>query len=341
MRFYEIVVEQLDLAAELLQEQHPMQSRLGLVLVDNAVEYALYRYAADCFDENPVPSHFPVLERRQRHKKRAQVLDKYIAPKIAYARSKDAITEDQAMFVRKAHGFRNQAYHAGRTHDPIITQLVSVYYAIFCQMIVGLSPRTIRFGLDQNLSPRVSRHLKMEPSAPMPNANATAQSLMRALPLPPSTLQEACRDSLSAQLADIRDIIDYLVRGDPAVADIEALVQDVQFQHAFWGAAPVEGLTVRVNDKGSAEVDPDQKDEWEAALRKMRSTWSPSVSAKTLDRWETRIDQLTQESKPGILLQKYCKLQEEMEPFRKMILDRCSRFDQHVEEQIERRFLGE
>lgn len=177
MRFYEITVEQLDLAAELLQEQHPMQSRLALILVDNAVEYALHSYVTDCFAVNPVPSHLPILERRKQHQKRAEVCGQHIKPKIAFARCQDTITEDQATFVRKAHGFRNQAYHAGRVHDPIITELVSAYYSVFCQMLVGLSPRMMRFGFDQNLSPRVRRHLKMEPSTPLPDANATAQSL--------------------------------------------------------------------------------------------------------------------------------------------------------------------
>lgn len=122
---------------------------------------------------------------------------------------------------------------------------------------------------------------------------------MRALPQPPSTLPEACRDSLSAQLADIRDVIDYLVRNDPAAVDAEALILDVQFQHTFWGAAPAEGLTVRVNDKGVAEVDPDQRDKWEAALREMQAKWSPGVSVNTLDRWERRIAQLPHEPEAG------------------------------------------
>lgn len=341
MRFYEIVVEQLDLAAELLQEQHPMQSRLGLILVDNAVEYALHRYATDCFALNSVPSHLSVLERRKQHQKRTEVCGQHLKPKIAFARCQDAITEDQATFVRKAHEFRNQAYHAGRANDLIITQLVAVYYSVFCQMLPSLAPRMMSFRLDGILSHRVRRHMNKETATPLPDAKAIAESLMRALPQLRSSLPGACRDSLAEWLSDIRSIIDYLVRNDPAVGDAKSLILDTQFWNAFWGAAPVEGLTVRVNDAGVAELDTDQKDEWEDALRQIHATWSPRVSLNTLDRWERRITELDRESEAGTLLQKYCKLQSEMEPFRRMLSERCGRLDQHIDELIERRSFGE
>lgn len=338
MRFYEIAVQQLDLAAELLEEQHPMKSRLALILVDNAVEYALHRYATDRFLD-PVPNYLPVLERRAQHRRRAKICGQHIKPKIAFARCTGGITEDQAAFVRNAHEFRNQAYHAGRTHDPIITELAVTYYSVFCEMLPNLAPRMMRFHFDQNLSHRVTRHLERRRTDPMPNADATAESLMRVLPQPLRKLPVACEASLHEKLADIRETIDYLVRNDRTSGDAEALIFSTQFWHEYWNRAPIEGLTVRVNDDGVAEVDPDQRDEWEAALRAMRATWTPAVSASTLDKWEGRIAQLPQESKPGALLQKYCKLQDEMEPFRKMVSERCGRFDRHVDAQIERHLM--
>jgi len=117
VRFYEIVVEQLDLAAELLHEQHPMQSRLTLILVDNALEFALHRYARDHFAGNPVPYYLPIAKRRRLYRQRLKVSGQHLKPKLAFARSQDVITEDQARFVRHAHEFRNQAYHAGRAYD--------------------------------------------------------------------------------------------------------------------------------------------------------------------------------------------------------------------------------
>ena len=71
----------------------------------------------------------------------------------------------------------------------------------------------------------------------------------------------------------------------------------------------------------------------------MRSSWKPEISLTTLDRWKSRIATLTSESMPGVLLQKYCKLQSEIEPFEKMIKQRCAVFDHHVESLIERKQL--
>jgi len=325
MRFYEIIAEQLDLAAELLQEQHAMQSRLALILVDNAVEFALHRHAVDHFLLNPVPNYLPVPERRRQHKKRAKICGQRLKRKVAFARCKDAITEDQATFVRNAHEFRNQAYHAGRGHDPIITELATAYYALFCEMIPNLAPRMITARIGASYSQRVARHIRNDAQPFLPgreSAELVAGSLLHVLPEPNRSLSEAFQEALAAVLVEIRCCIDYLVRYEPNVNNAERLILDTQFWHAFWGAAPVEGLTVRVDEAGMAEVDPDQKDEWEEALRQMRASWSPRVSLNTLDKWDRRITELTRESNPGTLLQKYCKLHAEMEPFRKMLLER-------------------
>lgn len=54
MRYFEIVIGQLDLAVELLSAEHPTRSKLALILVDNAIEYMLHNYALEVFRKNPV-----------------------------------------------------------------------------------------------------------------------------------------------------------------------------------------------------------------------------------------------------------------------------------------------
>jgi len=340
MRFYEVVLEQLDLAAELLQERHPMQSRLALILIDNAVEYSLHRYTTDYFKLHTIPGSLPVPERRKLYRKRAHASGRYIGPKIAFARRQSAVTEDQAVFVRHAHEFRNEAYHAGIAHDAIITQLATTYFSVFCEMLPKLAPRWMRFRFDQALSNRVARHLAREAGTPMPDAEAIAASLMRVLPPLAAGLPGVCRESLADQLSDIRATIAYIIRNDSTVSGADSLILETQFWNAFWSAAPVEGLTVRVDDGGVAEVHPAQKAEWEEALSQMRATWSPKVSLRTLGRWEQRIAALPQEKKQGILLQKYQHLKSDMQPLSQMLSERCGQLDQHIDELIERRALG-
>ena len=341
MLFYEIVVEQLDLAAELLQKQHAIQSRLALILIDNAVEYSLHRYATDYFALNTISGSLSVPERRGLCRRRAEATGQHFESKVAFARHQGAMTEDQATFVRNAHEFRNEAYHAGRAHDPIIAQLAAAYYLLFCEMLPKLAPRLMHFRLDRTLSDRVKSHLGGQTRTPMPDAEMIATSLTHAMPQVGGCLSDACRKSLVGQLSDIRGTIDYIIRNDTTAGDVESLILETQFWSALWGAAPSEGLTVRVNDAGVAEVDPDQKDQWEDALRQMRTTWSPSVSLRTFDRWERRIAALAGDGKPGALLQRYRQLQSEIDPFRRMLSDRCGSLDQHIDEVIERRSLGE
>lgn len=337
MRFFEIVLEQLDLAAELLHSRNPTQSRLALILVDNAAEYALHRYAVDWLARYPVPYQLPVLERKKLHKKRARVLGQHIKPKIAFARLQNAITADQATFIREAHEFRNQAYHAGRTHDSIITELATTYFSAFLRMLGGLAPGTIWIKSDHMLSPRVRQHLGDNIPLTISTENgiqSLVDSLERSLPVAPQTLSEACRATLEGWLIEIRYCIDSLVQDDDSVSSAAALIRDVQYWSCFWSNAPDEGFTLLDDGTGGAIVDPDQETEWKKLQEDMQG-WRPRVSERTLRRWDARIDGLREPSKPGVLLQKYCKLVSEIEPFMKMLSHRCAAFDHYIEELLD------
>lgn len=338
MRYYEIIVGQLDLAAELLHAQHPTQSRLALILVDNAVEYVLHRYAVDYFRFNPVSGGLPVEERREQYKERAKVRGQHLKPKITFALGKNAITKDQARFVRNVHEFRNQAYHAGLVHDPIITELATAYYSLFCQMLPNLAPRMISVKFGASFSPRVECHISREARLRLPTREGVdliVSSLKHALPQPKRTLAEACRSSLAGRLDDVRSLIDHLVRNDTTAKSAEHLILDTQFWTDFWARAPEEGFTLRDTGFGGVVVDPSQKKQWEEVTTHMRTSWRPRVSVQTLERWDRRISGLTSESIPGKLLQKYCKLESEIEPFEQMISRRCAAYDQHIDELLE------
>jgi len=336
MRFYEIVVEQLDLAAELLQKQHPMESRLALILVDNATEYALHRFATDYFKLTDARYGCTLEEKRAFFRTKGKVEGQHIKPKIAFARKEGAISADQAMFVRYAHEFRNQAYHAGRTHDPIVTELAAMYYTLFCEMLPGFSPRRMRLKSNATLTERVKRHMPV-PAVIMPGPSCSCEialSLLHILPQVECEIAVALRAALADWLAEIDEVIDYLVRNDDSAKEAEFLIQDTQYRNDLWAGAPPEGFMFCDDGSGDVAVDPSQKAAWEQMHENMKD-WRPNVTAQTLERWKRRVDGLISGDPPGILLQKYCKLVAEIEPFKKMIERRCAAFDQYIEELID------
>lgn len=335
MRFYAIVVEQLDMAAELLQKRHPMESRLALILVDNAVEYALHRYATDYFKLNIPPGAAPIPEKRKFYKLRDKTCGQCINPKVAFAEQRNAITADQASFIRVAHKFRNQAYHAGRAHDSVISELVTTYFVVCCDILPSLAPKMMRSRSSDAATPRVAAHIRSLSGPVMPGAGTAKEivaSLFNTLPDAGRTLAEALRQALESRLMGIEELVAYLVKNDPSVVDAESLIRDIQFWGEYWGAAPPEGFTFRDDGKGTIAVDPLQQEEYEKLQETMRG-WCPKVSPATLKRWERRIGELTDVAKPGELLQKYWKLVlEEIEPFEKIVRERCAAFDHLVEE---------
>jgi hypothetical protein len=337
-------VEQLDLAAELLQASRPTQSRLALILVDNAAEYILHKYAVNYFRFNPVSGGLPVEKRREQYKERAKVRAQRLKPKITFALSRNAITEDQGRFVREAHKLRNQAYHAGLAHDPIITELAMAYYSLVCQILPDLAPRMVSVKFDTSFSPRVQHHISREARLRLPakeGVDLIVGSLKRIIPQPKHTLAEACGSSLVGRMDEVRSLIDYLVQNDPTAKSAEHLILNTQFWTDFWARAPEEGLTLCDTGSGRVKVDPRQKKQWKKATNHMRTSWRPKVSMETFGRWDRRISRLTSESMPGALLQKYRKLESDLEPFEKMISRRCAAYDQNIDELLEEERLSD
>src|SRR5438093_12293718 len=99
------LVEQLDLAAELLAAKSPIRARLALILVDNAVELLCHdrcehSLAYDAACGPPEANRLAADEARS-------VLGKYFDPKLKFLKHRGEITEDEELFCRLAHEVRN------------------------------------------------------------------------------------------------------------------------------------------------------------------------------------------------------------------------------------------
>jgi len=192
----------------------------------------------------------------------------------------------------------------------------------------------MRFKLDQALSDRVKRYMQRGGGTPLPDAEAIARSLMHALPHLSSGLPDVCKGSLSEWLSEIRSLLDYLVRNDSRAKDTGSLIREIQYQSEFWAGAPPEGFTFRDDGSGEVAVDPAQEAEWKKLQHEMEG-WKPHVSEETFGQWERRIAQLGTSTMPGVLLQKYCKLVSEIEPFMGMVSRRCAAFDRYIDQLLD------
>src|SRR5262245_14126366 len=109
MRYVTTIVEQLDRAASELATDHPINSRLALILIDNATELILHRRCTDELEWDHIRAKLSGLERRQA---RGQFLE----GKLKVLEVLGDLKPEERQFVRVAHEYRNELYHIGLKH---------------------------------------------------------------------------------------------------------------------------------------------------------------------------------------------------------------------------------
>lgn len=336
MQYFETVIGQLDLASTLLDKQAPLKSRLALILVDNAVEFMLHRYALDTFAQD---ASLRALEERQFSAgARDKVLSHYFDPKVTFARTQHVLSDDEACFCHHAHPFRNEAYHQGILHDDIVLELAMSYHALACDFLPRVGPRSMTRVIGRSTPPVVRKHLGSDDSVNLLSTETlqrVADSLDQARPRADQSLGDALESTATKRVSHIKEGLEHILRNDPRARSQAELVRELQYWHDYYAMAPEGVFVFHEKPGGGVEIDPGQKTAWLEAREYMRFQWHPRVSLSTIARWERRASELALDSEPGRLLQKYRKLIDDLESFESMVENRCAGLDFAIEQAVE------
>src|SRR5687767_9967385 len=114
-------VEQLDFAANLLCQGQPTAARLALILTDNVVELLVHerceaQLRADARGLAPDSNRLAATEA-------AKVLGQKLKPKIDFLVARKVLQPDEKLLIQFAHRMRNEAYHQGVVHEPILSSV--------------------------------------------------------------------------------------------------------------------------------------------------------------------------------------------------------------------------
>jgi hypothetical protein len=137
------IAEQLDRARRELAGDDPLNGRIALIQVDNALELVCHQKAADILERDRANR---TLTPEQRADARGRAFDR----KIGFLRDRGHIPADQVRAITIFHGYRNQLYHVGLRDDPIVGGLARRYLQLTLALLVPL------LGAE--------RHLRWEPT---------------------------------------------------------------------------------------------------------------------------------------------------------------------------------
>ena len=131
-----LLVEQLDRAARELSTDHAINNRIALILVDNAAELIVHhRLEFHVAHERH--------DRKLSPKQRLMAAGQHFGERVKVLRHLGDLSDVEHEFLKVAHHYRNELYHAGLRHESMIRALTFRYYRLVCVLFVRL-PRGFR-----------------------------------------------------------------------------------------------------------------------------------------------------------------------------------------------------
>lgn len=229
MRVVVPVAEQLDRARREILIGGPLNGRVSLILIDNALELMCHQKATEILERDRASRS---LNPAQRNDARGQVFGR----KVGVLKALGHIADDQARAITIFHRHRNQLYHAGLRNDPVVDHLARRYFALTCELMAPLLGGARHLRWEADLLDDTARRLLPElAGASRYRARVDIADLARRLradlPEPAQGFQTALRDHLLARIERSESDFAIIATGRGGKDDPKDTLRRVQLEH--------------------------------------------------------------------------------------------------------------
>ncbi len=356
MRFVLTVVEQLDRAASELETDHPINNRLALILIDNAAELLIHRQCVghlqtDRFYSRLWSAHESISRLNPEAelsgtstdlqsslltaKQRTGASGIYFDPKLKVLSQKQDLSLSERRFISIAHGYRNELYHVGLSHDDVIRAIAGTYFLLTCDLFVRLGGAGFfgpTFSSSDVYSEVAQRYLQMRKGridAFSFDKEEVAGKIRSALPwgLPDLATTLAC--SVRNSIQEIGDDLEFLIRDNPAGFDKAKILEVAQWQKDLSDELEqqnVDGLW----------VDPSYLERYDEIASTLAENWQPQHRSLPDRRWLVRANAINVESDPLVALEKYESLRKDMSYLKQAIRSAAEGLDEAIQREVDR-----
>ena len=353
MRYILTIVEQLDRAARELSTDHPINSRLALVLIDNATELAVHRQCTDRLEhdniwagihkatkaiarDNPeaeiaVDSTVALLRPEQRKKIQGQHLN----AKLHVLEEMGDLTGVERQFISIAHGYRNELYHVGLRHDAIIRAVAGQYFLLCCDLFVRLGELSFfaysHSSTDEYTS--VARRYLPTRNGDIDfssiDKSQLADKLRTALPDGIPGLSAVLADSAHKCILEIQKDFDFLVQENPFGLDTQKMLEVAQWQHDLAKA-------IQKKDLIGHRIDPDYRKSYARIATDLEADWTQRHAVIPIESWTRRATSLGNETDPLKAMGRYRSLRSSMSYLEESITSAAVDLDQWIQMEIDK-----
>lgn len=162
LKFLANTLEQLDLALDQLAIADTNYKRFTLMLVDNVVELTLHRHAQDISNEQ---KYFKYSKKPPYPPEIIQAaLGQSFEAKAKFAQKSGLLTPIETQSIVTLHSFRNEVYHQGIAHEPILPAISLFYFKSACHFLGNLKIGGVTWRMGEPIPHRAKKYLGPNPS---------------------------------------------------------------------------------------------------------------------------------------------------------------------------------
>ena len=325
LRFLGNIIDQLDLALEHIAKGNFNDARFGLMLTDNVVEITLHQIATDKLSDL---KSFGYMRKEYAHEAALQqALGRRFARKVKFAKLEGKLSEEDAETISTLHAFRNEVYHIGIQHEPILPALSAQYFKLSCDFLGRYEPRYLGWSSDLKLPERASKYF--EGKHFMPGSIEEFQSACRTLgekvEFDPAEAIETLANHLDEVIENQDGYIDLIATGGPRQRSRDQVIIDGQ----AWSIAFSEDCKKFARDNGCPEMTVFQFVDWIKDNHPLKYRSDPIPS------WQERSNSLRREANPNQALKKYRSFIDQTATIRENIEEGAAQVDAYIDGQIE------
>ena len=353
MRYILTIVEQLDRAARELSTDHPINSRLALVLIDNATELAVHRQCTDRLErdnlwagihkatkaiarDNPeaeIDDDSTVVLLRPEQRKKIQ--GQHLKPKLHVLEEMGDLTSIEKQFIAIAHKYRNELYHVGLRHDTIIRAVAGRYYLLCCDLFVRLGQLSFfkySYSSTDEYTSVARRYLptrngKIDFSSV--DKSLLADKLRRALPDGLPDLSAVLADNAHKCILEVKKDFDFLVQENPFGLEAKKMLEVAQWQHDLAKA-------IQKKDLVGLWVDADYRRSYDRIAADLEADWKQRHTVIPIESWMRRATALGHETDPLKAMSRYESLRSSMSYLEESIMSAAADLDQWIQTEIDK-----
>ena len=352
MRHVLTIVEQLDRAAGELSTDHPINSRLALILVDNATEVMLHRQCMDRLESdswtsamrqalqsaipaNPSDAQAKLLEDLggpgMRPTQRARARGKYFEDKLKVLQQMGDLTQTERRFIKIAHDYRNELYHIGLTHDDIIRSIAGQYYRLSCDLfgrMENLRLFTLSFSSSDTYTEVARRYLPMHNGRVAfsdVETGVLAEKLLDVLPDGIPELAKTLASSARKSIEEVLENFEFLVRDSPFGFDAEEMLEFAQWQFDIEKAVEEQDLI-------GLWVDPSYRESLDRVATNLKENWKQQHTSIPCENWRHRATALESEADPLIAMDLFQSLRDDMSYLEEAIQSATLELDRQIQQ---------